>query len=53
MSTCNRLELQTLGSQPVNAQNLPDHWYGGWKEGVFVYYEVYLSFSQHKTLGPL
>ena len=27
MSTCNRLELQTLGSQPVTTpKNLPDHW---------------------------
>ena len=26
MSTCNRLELQTLGSQPVMPKNLPDHW---------------------------
>jgi hypothetical protein len=26
MSTCNRLELQTLGSQPIMPKNLPDHW---------------------------
>ena len=25
MSTCNRLDLQTLGSQPIMPQNLPDH----------------------------
>ena len=25
MSTCNRLDLQTLGSQPVRPENLPDH----------------------------
>ena len=25
-STCNRSDLQTLGSQPVVPQNLPDHW---------------------------
>ena len=25
MSTCNRLELQTLGSQPIMPKNLPDH----------------------------
>ena len=25
MSTCNRLNLQTLGSQPVMPKNLPDH----------------------------
>ena len=25
MSTCSRLELQTLGSQPVMLKNLPDH----------------------------
>ena len=26
MSTCSRLDLQTLGSQPVMPENLPDHW---------------------------
>ena len=26
MSTCNRLDLQTLGSQPVMPTNLPNHW---------------------------
>ena len=26
MSTCDRLDLQTLGSQPVMPKNLPDHW---------------------------
>ena len=26
MSTCNRLDLQTLGSQPVMPKNLPGHW---------------------------
>ena len=26
MSTCNLLDLQTLGSQPVTPRNLPDHW---------------------------
>jgi hypothetical protein len=26
MSTCNRLDLQTLGSQPVMPKILPDHW---------------------------
>jgi hypothetical protein len=26
MSTCNRLDLQTLGSQPILPKNLPDHW---------------------------
>ena len=25
MSTCNRLDLQTLGSQPITPKNLPDH----------------------------
>ena len=29
MSTCNRLDLQTLGSQPAMAKNLPDHWSEG------------------------
>ena len=29
MSTCNRLDLQTLGSQPkIMLKNLPDHWLG-------------------------
>ena len=27
MSTCNRLDLQTLGSQPTMPKNLPDHWF--------------------------
>ena len=26
MSTCNRLDLQTLGSQPIFPKNLSDHW---------------------------
>ena len=26
ISTCNRLDLQTLGSQPVMPKNLPDDW---------------------------
>ena len=25
MSTCNRLDLHTLGSQPVMPKNVPDH----------------------------
>ena len=29
MSTCNRLDLQTLGSQPVVPKNLSDHWFTG------------------------
>ena len=28
MSTCSRLDLQTLGSQPVMSKNLLDHWSG-------------------------
>ena len=28
MSTCNRLDLQTLWSQLVMSKNLPDHWAG-------------------------
>ena len=27
MSTCNRLDLQTLGSQPIMPKNLPNHWF--------------------------
>ena len=26
MSTCNRLDLQTIGSQSIMPKNLPDHW---------------------------
>ena len=25
-TTCNWLDLQTLGSQPIMPKNLPDHW---------------------------
>ena len=28
MSTCNQLDLQTLGSHPIMPKNLPDHWFG-------------------------
>ena len=28
MSTCNRLDLQTLGSQPIVLKNLPNRWCG-------------------------
>ena len=27
MSTCNRLDLQTLGSQPIVPKNLPNRWF--------------------------
>ena len=30
MSTCHRLDLQTLGSQPIIPKNLPDHWWRQW-----------------------
>jgi hypothetical protein len=26
MLTCNKLGLQTIGSQPIMPKNLPDHW---------------------------
>jgi hypothetical protein len=29
MSTCNQLDLPTLGSQPIMPKNLPDHWLAG------------------------
>ena len=29
MSTCNRLDLQTLGYRLVMPKNLPEHWYVG------------------------
>ena len=32
LSTYNRLDLQTLGSQPVMPKNLPGHWSTGTKE---------------------
>ena len=28
MSICNRLDLQTLGYQPIMPKNLPGHWLG-------------------------
>ena len=34
MSTCNRLDLQTLGSQPVMPKNLHDHCTGEWRNFV-------------------
>ena len=30
MSTCNRLDLQTLESQPITPKILPNHWKGKW-----------------------
>ena len=38
MSTCNRLELQTLGSQSVMPKNLPNHWMGAKPQSSFYYY---------------
>ena len=35
MSTCNQLDLQTLGSQPITPKNLPDHWLGWWPLDTF------------------
>ena len=29
MSTCNRLDLQTLGCRPIMPKNVPDHWFDG------------------------
>ena len=34
MSTCNRLDLQTLGSQLIVLKNLPNHWYGWLQKGL-------------------
>ena len=33
MSTCNRLDLETLGSRPIMLKNSPGHWgkLEGWK----------------------
>ena len=38
MSTCNRLDLQTLGSQPIMPKNLPDNWHVHFK--VFAHINV-------------
>ena len=35
MSTCNRLDLQTIGSQPIMTKNLPNH--------CFEYPQIYLN----------
>ena len=34
MSTCNRFDLQTLGSQPIMPKNVPDHCSSGLKTHV-------------------
>ena len=47
MSTCNRLDLQTLGSQPVMPKNLPDHW-SSVQEGRFL---GYFSWSRSNDRG--
>ena len=39
MWTCNRLDLQPLGSQPVMPKNLPNHWY----RWICKYVNVYLQ----------
>ena len=36
MSTCNWLDLQTLGSQPIVSKILPDHWLVGLKVARFL-----------------
>jgi hypothetical protein len=36
MSTCNRPDLQTRGSQPIMLKNLPDHW-SGHPTGIYIY----------------
>ena len=46
MSACNRLDLQTLGSQPVMPKNLPDHWV---EPRVELYYS---NTSLHKVRMP-
>ena len=43
MWTCNRLDVQTLGSQPVMPKNLPDHWWN----------RIDLSWSWDLVLGLL
>ena len=44
MSTCNRLDLQTLRSQPIMPKNLPDHWLEpDGKSGVIGAWEASLS----------
>ena len=42
VSTCNRLDLQTQGSQPVMPENLPDHWYTGFN---YTYLDITWTWS--------
>ena len=34
MSTCNRLDLETLGSRPIMSKSLPGHWHIVWTSKV-------------------
>ena len=43
MSTCNRSDLQTIGSRPVMPKNLPDHCSSLQNEGLVSTHECYIS----------
>ena len=63
MSTCNRLDLQTLGSQPVMPKLLPDRWFTPWTmkldHGRWPIYDGpifmvwFLKTTIYKAFGPL
>ena len=48
MSTCDRLDLQTLGSQQVMQKNLPDHWSRGRTLG-FLQYDWWKSTASQSS----
>ena len=49
MSTCNRLDLQTLGSPPIVPKNLPDHSWGGKTSGrAIVQHNTKSGYNQDK-----
>ena len=51
MSTCNRLDLPTLGSQPVMSKNLPAHWLGAtFKIEVFNALQIRFGPSKYTSL---
>ena len=55
MRTCNRLDLQTLGSQPVTPKNLSDPWATASKAqqaATTVYHQDPPPNSQIEPLGP-
>ena len=59
MSTYNRLELQTLGSQQIMPKNLPDHWPGliyiesEWPGSTSKFQWFFLPLEVPSSVGPL